>query len=73
MKRIALETERLRLYVALQAEMEQLIERQTDEELKKALSSFPTRRARVGISYRHRYKSANERNYRCNTYPTEYS
>ena len=36
MKRIALETERLRLYVALQAEMEQLIERQTDEELKKA-------------------------------------
>lgn len=27
---VALETERLRLYVASQAEMEQLIERQTD-------------------------------------------
>ena len=33
---VALETERLRLYVASQAEMEQLIERQTDGELKKA-------------------------------------
>ncbi|MBR4695956.1 MAG: GNAT family N-acetyltransferase [Selenomonadaceae bacterium] len=36
MSRIALETERLRIYVALQAEMEQVIEKQTDEELKKA-------------------------------------
>lgn len=33
---VALETEQLRLYVASQAEMEQLIERQTDGELKKA-------------------------------------
>lgn len=33
---VALETERLRLYVASQAEMEQLIERQNDGELKKA-------------------------------------
>lgn len=33
---VALETERLRLYVASQAEIEQLIERQTDGELKKA-------------------------------------
>ena len=32
----ALETERLRLYVASQVEMEQIIERQTDEVLKKA-------------------------------------
>ena len=36
MKRIELETERLRLYVASRVEMEQLIERQTDEELRKA-------------------------------------
>ena len=36
MKRIELETERLRLYVASQAEMEQIIGRQTDEELRKA-------------------------------------
>jgi len=36
MNRIALETERLRLYVASQAEMEQIIGRQTDEELRKA-------------------------------------
>ena len=36
MKRITLETERLKLYTASQAEMEQIIERQTDEELKKA-------------------------------------
>ena len=36
MNRIELETERLRLYVASRVEMEQLIERQTDEELRKA-------------------------------------
>jgi len=36
MNRIALETKRLRLYVASQVEMEQIIERQTDEELRKA-------------------------------------
>ena len=36
MKRITLETERLRVYVASQAEMEQIIESQTDGELKKA-------------------------------------
>ena len=32
---VALETERLRLYVASQAEMEQLIERQTDGAIRK--------------------------------------
>ena len=36
MNRIELETERLRLYVASRVEMEQLIARQTDEELRKA-------------------------------------
>ena len=36
MNRIELETERLRLYVASRVEMEQFIERQTDEELRKA-------------------------------------
>lgn len=36
MKRITLEIERLRVYVASQAEMEQIIESQTDGELKKA-------------------------------------
>ena len=36
MNRIALETKRLRLYVASQVEMEQIIGRQTDEELRKA-------------------------------------
>ena len=36
MKRISLETERLRLYLASQAEMEQFIEGQTDRELIKA-------------------------------------
>lgn len=35
-KRIELKTKRLRLYVAAQAEMEQIIERQTDDELQKA-------------------------------------
>ncbi len=36
MKRIELETERLRLYITSQSEMEKIIERQTDEELRKA-------------------------------------
>ena len=36
MKRIALVTERLRLYVASQAEMEQVTAKETNEELKKA-------------------------------------
>ena len=36
MKYIALATERLRLYVASQAEMEQIIAKETSEELKKA-------------------------------------
>ena len=35
-KRIVLETERLRLYVTSQAEMEEIIDRQTDDELQKA-------------------------------------
>lgn len=36
MNRIELETERLRLYIASRVEMEQIIARQTDEELRKA-------------------------------------
>ena len=36
MNRIALETKRLRLYITSQSEMEKIIERQTDEELRKA-------------------------------------
>lgn len=36
MKRIELETERLRLYITSQSEMEKIIERQTDEEIRKA-------------------------------------
>ncbi len=36
MNRIVLKTERLRLYVASKAEMEQIIERQTDVDLQKA-------------------------------------
>ena len=36
MNRIVLKTERLRLYVASKAEMEQIIERQTDGDLQKA-------------------------------------
>jgi len=36
MKRIELETERLRLYITSKSEMEKIIERQTDEELRKA-------------------------------------